>query len=132
MNKHKVLKFLFFIIGIFCVCAGLLTKTVPQVYLIVGLILIMLCFPATKKMSSQELKRNKTFYGWVKIGLTVACMFVAVISVKGIIDVKAFKVATVIYFLAYTTLTLMEFGVFRTSTEEVGDKVEGKENGKES
>lgn len=92
----------------------------------------MLFFPASKKMSSQELKRNKTFYGWIKIGLTIVCMFVAVVSVKGIIDIKAFKVATVIYFLAYTTLTLMEFGVFRASTEESGNKVEGKESGKES
>ena len=92
----------------------------------------MLFLPATKKISSQELKRNKTFYGWIKIGITVVCIFVAVISVKGIIDIKAFKVATVIYFLAYTTLTLMEFGVFRVSTEESENKVEGKESGKES
>ena len=83
-------------------------------------------------MSSQELKRNKTFYGWIKIGLTAACIFVAVVSVKGVIDIKAFKVATVIYFLAYTTLTLMEFGVLRVPTEESGNKVEGKESGKES
>ena len=132
MKNHKVLKFLLFLAGVFCVCAGLLTATVPQIYLVVGLILIMLFFPATKKISSQELKRNKTFYGWVKIGITVACIFVAVISVKGIIDIKAFKVATVIYFLAYTTLTLMELGVFRVSTEESENKVEGKKSGKES
>lgn len=132
MKNHKVLKFLFFLVGILCVCTGLLTTTIPQIYLIVGLILIMLFFPAAKKISSQELKRNKTFYGWIKIGITVACIFVAVISVKGIIDIKAFKVATVIYFLSYTTLTLMEYGVFNTSTEESGDKVEGKESGKES
>ena len=132
MKNHKVLKFLLFLAGIFCVCAGLLTATIPQVYLIVGLILIILFFPASKKMSSQELKRNKTFYGWIKIGLTAACIFVAVVSVKGVIDIKAFKVATVIYFLAYTTLTLMEFGVLRVPTEESGNKVEGKESGKES